>query len=222
MRQENEAASLIPFHLDAHHQVQTGITDLARFQRVVKMTAFHPFDTAENALENINAITEHEMTEDLRTFLESNLSKGKKASKFPLGVVSSSKCRDIFPPYLRFISAKYLNDDPIVLIQIEPTLATAIQENLGIPCRSDESIREITRGIRAHFVKFVKPLAGGGLEQAQLGLGHSYSRGKVSIMRITRKYHVNMSFFYCPISMKNDSNLHYSLTSAAETTNPSL
>lgn len=51
------------------------------------MTAFHPFDTAENALENINAITEHEMTDDLRTFLEANLSKGKKASKFPLGVV---------------------------------------------------------------------------------------------------------------------------------------
>jgi nucleolar protein 56 len=69
-------------------QAQTGITDLARFQRVVKMTAFHPFETAENALENINAITEHEMTEDLRTFLESNLAKGKKASKYPLGVVS--------------------------------------------------------------------------------------------------------------------------------------
>ena len=68
-------------------QVQSGITDLARFQRVVKMTAFHPFETAENALENINAITEHEMTDDLRTFLESNLVKGKKASKFPLGVV---------------------------------------------------------------------------------------------------------------------------------------
>ena len=68
-------------------QVQSGITDLARFQRVVKMTAFHPFDTAENALENINAITEHEMTDDLRTFLEANLAKGKKASKFPLGVV---------------------------------------------------------------------------------------------------------------------------------------
>ena len=65
--------------------------------------------------------------------------------------------------------------------QIEPTLATAIQENLGIPCRSDETIREITRGIRQHFVKFVKPLAGGGLEQAQLGLGHSYSRSKVRI-----------------------------------------
>ena len=47
-------------------QVQAGISDLSRFQRVVKMIAFHPFDTAENALENINAISEHELSEDLR------------------------------------------------------------------------------------------------------------------------------------------------------------
>jgi hypothetical protein len=74
------------------------------------MVAFHPFDSAENALENILAITEHEMTSDLRvriaftspvlssvltivsciiqTFIEANIPKGKKASQFPLGVVS--------------------------------------------------------------------------------------------------------------------------------------
>ena len=131
-------------------EVQASYNDLSRFQRICKMIAFHPFDTAENALENMNAITEHELTVDLKNFLESNLSKGKKASKFPLGV-------------------------------IEPMLATAIQENLGISCRSDETIRELCRGIRAHFIKFVKPLASGLLEQAQLGLGHSYSRSKVNI-----------------------------------------
>ena len=131
-------------------EVQASYNDLSRFQRICKMIAFHPFDTAENALENMNAITEHELTVDLKNFLESNLSKGKKASKFPLGV-------------------------------IEPLLATAIQENLGIPCRSDETIRELCRGIRAHFIKFVKPLASGLLEQAQLGLGHSYSRSKVHL-----------------------------------------
>ena len=138
-------------------EVQAGMVDLSRLQRVVKMIGFHPFDTAENALENILAITEHEMTDDLRTFLEANLVKGKKASKHTLGV-------------------------------IEPTLATAIQENLGIPCRSDETIREITRAIRAHFIKFVKPLAGGGLEQAQLGLGHSYSRSKVIYPLVTSHF----------------------------------
>jgi hypothetical protein len=70
------------------------------------MTAFSPFQSAENALENLSAITEHELTNDLRVsnqllsdffsntfqcyqnFLESNLSKSKKARQFPLGVVS--------------------------------------------------------------------------------------------------------------------------------------
>ena len=47
-------------------EVQAGMSDLARFQRIVKMIAFHPFDSAENALENINAITEHEVTDDLK------------------------------------------------------------------------------------------------------------------------------------------------------------
>jgi len=47
-------------------KVQAGQTDLSRFQRVVKMIAFHPFESAENALENINAITDHELTDDLR------------------------------------------------------------------------------------------------------------------------------------------------------------
>jgi len=129
-------------------EVQLSMGDLARFQRIVKLVAFHPFDSAEDALENINAVSEHEMTEGLRNFIESNLPKGKKSTKSPLGV-------------------------------IEPTLATAIQENLGVPCRSDETIREIIRGIRQHFTSFVKPLAGGLLEQSQLGLGHSYSRTKV-------------------------------------------
>lgn len=129
-------------------EVQSSFSDLSRLQRIIKMTAFHPFDTAENALENINAVTEHEVSDDLKVFLEASMIKSKKATKCPLGV-------------------------------IEPTLATAIQENLGIPCRSDDVVREITRVIRFHFTKFVKPLGNGLLEQAQLGLGHSYSRSKV-------------------------------------------
>lgn len=63
---------------------------------------------------------------------------------------------------------------------IDPQLGTAIQENLSISCRSDETVREIIRGIRFHFTNYVKLLGNGMLEQAQLGLGHSYSRTKVS------------------------------------------
>jgi nucleolar protein 56 len=125
-----------------------GMSDLSRFQRIVKLVAFHPFDSAENALENINSISEHEVTDDLRGFIESNLPKGKKASKGALGLTDKE-------------------------------LATAIQENLGVPCQSTETVKEVLRGIRTHFTKFVKPLQGGLLEQAQLGLGHSYSRTRV-------------------------------------------
>lgn len=79
---------------------------------------------------------------------------------------------------------------------MEPLLAQSIQENLGLPCRSDDTVRELTRGIRQHFTKFVKPLASGLFEQAQLGLGHSYSRSKVK----------NISFPYClnAFPMMND------------------
>jgi nucleolar protein 56 len=66
---------------------------------------------------------------------------------------------------------------------IEATLGTALQENLGIPVRCDDTIKELTRGIRAHFTSFVKPLQAGLLEQSQLGLGHSFSRSKVLLIR---------------------------------------
>ena len=115
-------------------------------------------------------------------------------------------------------------------------MATAIQENLGIPCRSDETIREITRGIRAHFVKFVKPLAGGGLEQAQLGLGHSYSRGKVrnsspfaakhKCYKIMKTPQIIANYLRILVNFRLDEERFLILilppTSAAETTNPSL
>jgi nucleolar protein 56 len=130
-------------------QNQNGVQDFSKFSRVVQLKAFHPFDSAEDALENLNAITEHELTPDLRNFLEPNVPKGKKAKVSALGVV-------------------------------DPALATSIQENLEIPCRSDETIREIVRAIRFHFTKFVKPLGSGLLEQAQLGLGHAFSRTKVN------------------------------------------
>jgi nucleolar protein 56 len=167
-------------------EVQAGLADFARFQRVVKMVAFSPFDTAEDALENINAITEHEVTDSLKAFLESNLSKGKKSGKNALGL-------------------------------LEPTLATAIQENLGIPCRSDDTIRELVRGIRMHFTKFVKPLDKGGLEQAQLGLGHAYSRAKVrgflrSILSVVVASFY--SFFCCCFLLDDQQLFHRCLTSS--------
>ena len=130
-------------------EVQQQFQDVSKFCKMVKLKAFQPFTSAENALENINHISEHVLSDDLRTFLEMNTPKSKKSSKFVLGV-------------------------------IEPALGSVIQEELNIPCRSDDSVKELLRGIRLHFDKLVKDLDHGLLERAQLGLGHSYSRAKVS------------------------------------------
>ena len=71
-------------------QGQATITDLNRFGKIVKLKAFQPFTSAENALENINDVSEGIVSDDLKTFLEQNLPKAKsmKKAKFSLGVVS--------------------------------------------------------------------------------------------------------------------------------------
>jgi len=122
------------------------VTDLKRFGRAVKLKAFSPFESAQVALENANAISEHAMSAALHNFLEMNLPK--KSKSFSLGV-------------------------------IDPGLATAISDGLGVSCRSDDTVREILRGCRVHLETYVKGLEGGAAEKAQLGLGHSYSRSKV-------------------------------------------
>jgi nucleolar protein 56 len=61
------------------------VTDLKRFGRAIKLKAFLPFQSAQMALENANAISEHAMTEALHDFLEMNLPK--KLKKFTLGVI---------------------------------------------------------------------------------------------------------------------------------------
>jgi nucleolar protein 56 len=134
---------------------QNAITDLTLFSRAMKLKAFQPFASAEDALENINAVSEHAMTDSLKNFLEMNLPKvGKKkkegkAAPFALGVIDSG-------------------------------LANAISEGIpGISVRSDDLVREVSRGARLHLTSLVKGLENGGIDQAQLGLGHSYSRGKV-------------------------------------------
>ncbi|KAK4378837.1 hypothetical protein RND71_000699 [Anisodus tanguticus] len=130
--------------------VRNSITDLNRFGKVVKMEAFNPFESALDALNQCNAVSEGQMTEELQNFLERSLPKvkeGKKA-KFSLGLA-------------------------------EPKLGSHIHEVTKIPCQSNEFVLEILRGVRLHFEKFIKNLKPGDLEKAQLGLSHSYSRAKV-------------------------------------------
>jgi len=87
----------------------------------------------------------------LKTFLELNLPKGFKKGK------------------------------GITVGVVESSLATAVSEGVGCKVRSDEIVREVVRGIRCHFDKFITELASGVAENAQRGLGHSYSRAKVKV-----------------------------------------
>lgn len=131
-------------------QVQQSIEDLTKFGKMLKLKSFFPFSSAENALENINDVSEGVLNQTLSNFLQTQLPKVKEGSqsKYILGVG-------------------------------EEKLASVIQENLRITCQKGPVILELLRGIRLHFQKFIKEFKEGDLEKAQLGLGHSYSRARV-------------------------------------------
>ncbi|KAL7099270.1 hypothetical protein ACP275_09G072700 [Erythranthe tilingii] len=130
--------------------VRSSVSDLNRFGKVVKLAAFTPYESALDALNQCNAVSEGQMTDELRNFLELSLPKVKegKKPKFSLGLA-------------------------------EPKLGSHIFEVTKIPCQSNEFILELLRGVRLHFDRFIENLKPGDLEKAQLGLGHSYSRAKV-------------------------------------------
>lgn len=67
-------------------QVEASVTDLSRFNAVVKLIGFSPFKTALAALENINSISEGVVPEDLQLFLDSCIPKPGKKDKVVLGV----------------------------------------------------------------------------------------------------------------------------------------
>lgn len=124
-------------------EVQESMLDMSKFAKIIKFVSFAPFSSAENALENINAVSDGIMTDDLKIFLEKDVPSGST-----LGVG-------------------------------EEKLASDISENLKIKIVRNDLVRELIRGIRQHFPRFVKNMEDGDLERAQLGLGHRYSRAKV-------------------------------------------
>lgn len=68
--------------------VRNSVTDLNRFGKVVKLTAFQPYESALDALNQINAVSEGIMTDELRNFLELSF-QNSKAKEFFLGVYDS-------------------------------------------------------------------------------------------------------------------------------------
>jgi len=136
--------------MDQSAQIQQQISDSGLFKKMVRMKAFYPFESAESALENCNDVSEGLLNASLKNFLQTNFPEAKPGKK-----------------------TKY------ELGVSEEKLGSAIEEALGIKCTKSTLVQELLRGARQHFDKFVPELKDGGVERAQLGLGHSYSRAKV-------------------------------------------
>lgn len=69
-------------------KIQKAVGDQERFTKMVKLQAWKPFSTAEEALENITAIAQNKCTDFLKNFLTTSLpaTKSSKKQKFLLGV----------------------------------------------------------------------------------------------------------------------------------------
>ncbi|KAJ1693827.1 hypothetical protein LUZ63_010525 [Rhynchospora breviuscula] len=116
--------------------VRDSIVDFNRFCQVVKLTAFSPSSSAIDAHNQCIAVSEGIMTDELRTFLELNLPKVKEGKKAKFSVGVS-----------------------------EPKVGSHISEVTKIPCQSNEFVLELLRGLRLHFVKFIKYLKPTDLEK---------------------------------------------------------
>ncbi|KAK3788285.1 hypothetical protein RRG08_027019 [Elysia crispata] len=79
VKEFDEVATLLP-------QVESSVTDISKFQSVVKLNAFQAFRNGPNSLDNINAIAAGELHPDLQSFLEKEVPKSKKKVQVILGV----------------------------------------------------------------------------------------------------------------------------------------
>nr|VZI42697.1 unnamed protein product [Spirometra erinaceieuropaei] len=124
--------------------------DYETFSQCFKLRGFVSFTSAENALENCNSISEGLVHDDLQSFLLSHLNDGKN----------------------------------VLLCVADRRLADAIKSpEAGLPeniqCTSESMASEIFRKIRQFFPFYIAELSHFAESQAQIGLGHSYSRAKV-------------------------------------------
>ncbi|XP_078534864.1 nucleolar protein 56 [Lissotriton helveticus] len=66
-------------------QVEESVLNIGRFNNIVRLAGFSPFKSAQSALENINAISEGILHEDLKLLLETNMPAKKKKALLGVG-----------------------------------------------------------------------------------------------------------------------------------------
>lgn len=77
VKEFEEIAMLLP-------EVEEAVLNVTKFKSLVSLTGFLPFKTAIAALENVNAVSEGIVTEELALFLDGALPSKKK--KLTLGI----------------------------------------------------------------------------------------------------------------------------------------
>ncbi|NP_001184132.1 nucleolar protein 56 [Xenopus tropicalis] len=78
VKEVEEIGLLIP-------QVEESLLNVGKFNNIVKLAAFSPFKSAQSALENVNAISEGVLHEDLKLLLETNMPAKKKKALLGVG-----------------------------------------------------------------------------------------------------------------------------------------
>uniref|UniRef100_UPI00398F11D2 nucleolar protein 56 isoform X1 n=2 Tax=Pristiophorus japonicus TaxID=55135 RepID=UPI00398F11D2 len=70
-------------------QLEESVLTIGKFNNIVKLVAFSPFKSAQSALENINAVSEGIVHEDMKLLLETNMPASSKKKKVVLGVADA-------------------------------------------------------------------------------------------------------------------------------------
>ncbi|OAL54985.1 Nop-domain-containing protein [Pyrenochaeta sp. DS3sAY3a] len=133
-------------------EVQKAVQDLDKFGKTVELVGLAPFQGTQDALQEINDISEGILSDFLRATLETNLPKAGKKKTITLGVSEKNLAGSIKSAF--------------------PNLACETSD-------TSEVVSDLLRGLRQHSGKLIKKLQPGDIDRSILGLGHAYSRAKV-------------------------------------------
>ncbi|KAF2130053.1 Nop domain-containing protein [Dothidotthia symphoricarpi CBS 119687] len=133
-------------------EVQKAVQDLDKFGKTVELVGLAPFQGTQDALQEINDISEGILSDFLRATLETNLPKAGKKKTITLGVSEKNLAGSIKAAF--------------------PNLSCETSD-------TSEVTGDLLRGLRQHSGKLIKKLQPGDIDRSILGLGHAYSRAKV-------------------------------------------
>lgn len=176
--------------------VQQAVSDMNRFGRVVKLIAFVPFKSAADGLEQVNAVSEATMTDELKSFLELNLPKVSRAGHTLaaqhvlllllqqdmqlLGELEDG-ISDFVLPFTVFWLQQVKKDKEdkkkkkFQLGVAEAKMGNSIQEETGIPCVCNDFTGEVLRGVRMHATRFMKDLEESDMNKVSIHANGSHS-----------------------------------------------